>query len=133
MEPRTYITDTISLSLEERFEHVAIFGASGTGKSITMLRLLLADIIDNGHGITLIDPHGSLAAAFLERLPKYLDNRIAILDFEDRDMAVGIDFLSCDPHMVVPTADSVTEALHSVWAHSWGPELSRNRSHSSKR
>ena len=128
MEPYTYFTDEISVPLEGRFRHMAILGATGSGKSSLLLRLALGDV-ENGHGLCLIDPHSSLCNDLLNRLPPDLANRVAYIDFSDLDFAVGIDFLSAEPHMVGPTADALVSAMHSVWHASWGPELERTLRH----
>jgi ABC-type methionine transport system ATPase subunit len=50
----------ITIEPEARRRGIAAFGASGAGKS-TLFRNMLALDIANGHGVTLIDPHGQLA------------------------------------------------------------------------
>ena len=37
--------------------HTAIFGSTGTGKSV-LLENLIAEAIEDGHGVTVLDPHG---------------------------------------------------------------------------
>jgi DNA helicase HerA-like ATPase len=47
----------VSLPLEDRFAHVHVIGATGTGKS-TLLVNFIAQDITNGAGVAVFDPHG---------------------------------------------------------------------------
>ena len=49
----------VTISPDTRRKHVAIFGATGTGKS-TLLRNMIAWDISSGAGVSLLDPHGQL-------------------------------------------------------------------------
>jgi hypothetical protein len=67
-------------------EHVAIYGGTGRGKS-KFLELLLRQLLEQGRGFCLLDPHGDLAkemAAFiymkLAKLPRHLTDNVHFLD-----------------------------------------------------
>jgi hypothetical protein len=49
----------VSLTPEQRLQHVYIVGGSGTGKS-TLLRNLILQDIAAGRGVAVLDPHGDL-------------------------------------------------------------------------
>ena len=53
---------------DARRKHVAIFGKSGTGKSVLMDNMVASDI-RQGLGVTVLDPHGSLVEHVLEMIP----------------------------------------------------------------
>ncbi len=55
----------IVLSEDERARHVHVLGSSGTGKSKLLEHMIRQDIA-RGHGLCLIDPHGTLADAIEE-------------------------------------------------------------------
>jgi DNA helicase HerA-like ATPase len=55
----------VSIAGEVRRKHMAIFGKSGVGKTTLMRNMVFADL-QNGNGITVIDPHGSLVQDLLE-------------------------------------------------------------------
>jgi len=62
-------TRTVLLSPDERVKHMHVVGASGTGKSTFMLNLILQDI-RGGEGVGVLDPHGDLIDAILDRIPE---------------------------------------------------------------
>ncbi len=58
----------IGLTLEERRRHMYVLGATGTGKTTLLLKMIYEDII-NGKGIAIIDPHGDLAERLIGVIP----------------------------------------------------------------
>jgi len=58
-----WVKKEIRLWFKDRFRHLYIIGQTGTGKS-TILRTMLNQDMAQGHGFTLIDPHGDLAEAW---------------------------------------------------------------------
>jgi DNA helicase HerA-like ATPase len=54
----------------DRRQHLYTVGKSGTGKT-TLLRNLILQDIEAGHGVGIIDPHGDLATELLEHIPGY--------------------------------------------------------------
>jgi type IV secretory pathway VirB4 component len=48
------------ISRGDRRQHLYVIGKTGTGKT-TLLKNLISQDIECGHGIALIDPHGDLA------------------------------------------------------------------------
>ena len=51
----------VRLSTDAKTKHVHVVGASGTGKSTLLLRMILEDI-EAGHGVGVLDPHGDLVS-----------------------------------------------------------------------
>lgn len=62
-EHPVYVTD------EDRRRHIYVVGQTGTGKT-TLLSSMLIEDIKNGHGVSIIDPHGDVAEAVLGHIPK---------------------------------------------------------------
>jgi len=71
-----------------------VSGRPGTGKSTLFLHLVLEDI-RLGRGCCLIDPHGDLVAAVLERCPAdpEIVQRILVFDPADTEHPIGLDCL----------------------------------------
>src|SRR3990167_781658 len=62
-------TVPIGLTLEERRRHTYLIGATGTGKTTTLLHMIYQDIV-NGKGVAVLDPHGDLIDRILGVIPK---------------------------------------------------------------
>ncbi len=82
----------VVLSDAERRRHVYLVGATGTGKSTLLARLLLADIA-RGHGVVLVDPHGDLARELVAFLPPERHGDLVVLDFDMREAVPVLDLL----------------------------------------
>ena len=62
----------VNLSQDDRRRHLYIIGKTGTGKTTLILSLILSDLAA-GRGLALLDPHGDLAKAVIDAMPR---NRI---------------------------------------------------------
>jgi hypothetical protein len=65
-----------------RFRHVYIAGASQHGKS-NLLEHMLTQDIENGEGITLLDPKGDLAEIVVARVPERLKHKCIYIDIKN--------------------------------------------------
>lgn len=83
----------IGLSAADRARHVYVVGATGTGKSTLLGRMIEADA-EAGNGLVLIDPHGDLARAAKTRLPAARREDLVWCDVTDARTALGIDLLT---------------------------------------
>src|ERR1035437_2510346 len=63
-----------SMTLEDRFQHLYIPGKSGYGKSSLMALIALQDI-EQGFGITVLDPKGDTARSEERRVGKECRSR----------------------------------------------------------
>ena len=61
---------SVAIADEDRLRRTYVVGQTGTGKSTLLLNMLMRDI-EAGHGVALLDPHGSLAAYVLCRIPEH--------------------------------------------------------------
>lgn len=77
----------VALPYESRAQHVAIFGASGSGKSSLLARLIAEDINDRQRrcGIGLIDPHGDLYECVLRTIPASRAEDVVTVDLADAE------------------------------------------------
>ena len=59
----------LTLPVEFRARHTYLIGKSGTGKT-TLLKRLLIQEMEHGHGVAFIDPHGDAAQDLLSHVPR---------------------------------------------------------------
>jgi energy-coupling factor transporter ATP-binding protein EcfA2 len=127
MERSHHIAKTVwsdvSLSREERERHVYIVGKSGSGKSTTLFNLALYDIAD-GEGVAVIDPHGDLAEAVADCIPRHRTHAVCYLDAADDECPVGFNPLAhIAPERHALAASGIVSAFKHLWRDSWGPRL----------
>jgi hypothetical protein len=77
------VRQPIAIGESVRFRHVYIVGQTGTGKSTTMLPMVLHDIAAGKGAVVVIDPHGSLIQDVLERFPAHREDAVMIVDPAD--------------------------------------------------
>ncbi len=100
----------LSLTDLQRFEHLAVLGTSGVGKS-TLMRAIAAQDIARGDGLLYIDPHGDDAAALLDCIPPWRQNHVCFLQLADAEWPIAINVLECDhPDDRAAVADAVVSA-----------------------
>lgn len=105
----------VRLDRDDRRRHVYCAGQTGTGKSTLLLNMIMRDI-EAGEGAALIDPHGDLATAIVERIPKSRVNDVVLFDPADRDYPVGLNMLEFDP-ACPHQRDMVIQEMFSIFSH----------------
>jgi hypothetical protein len=115
---QTGLEEKIRLAQAARRPGIYILGATGTGKSSTILNLALQDT-KQGKGIGLFDPHSDLTNKFLELLPEKDLNRVVILDPLDDTHVFGLNLYACaDPSndvSVQATYEQVEHIFDVLW------------------
>ncbi|MFC8429292.1 helicase HerA domain-containing protein [Streptomyces sp. NPDC057253] len=117
------LTDTgrprpVGLRVADARQHVHILGATGSGKSELMARMILADTED-GRGVVVVDPKGDLITDLLMRLPEQLGPRVILFDAGSRSRPPVLNPLEgADSARVV---DNLVSIFSRVYASSWGP------------
>lgn len=86
---------TIRANLSDRMRHTYVVGRTGTGKSTLLQNLALQDIED-GRGVGVIDPHGDLVEAILERIPPHRLQDVVLFDPSDTERPIGLNILDVD-------------------------------------
>ena len=103
------------MDLEARRRHLWILGKTGMGKS-TLLQNILQQDLEAGRGFALIEPHGDLAEATLQRVPKRRKNDVIYFDPADENNSVTFNPLmvpvGSDKTLV---ADGVLSAFQKVF------------------
>jgi hypothetical protein len=83
----------VHLAEAARFQHAYVVGQTGTGKS-TLLLNMIADDIRAGHGVTVLDPHGSLIRDILDRIPPERSGDVVVIDPASTDRSVPLNPLA---------------------------------------
>lgn len=114
---------------DDRRRHVYVIGKTGVGKS-TLLANMLAQDIQRGRGVAIVDPHGDLAELMLDYIPSERVNDVVYFDPSDGDYPVAFNVLeTVDPAdaRFVQEKNLVSSGLvgvfKKIWADSWGPRL----------
>jgi hypothetical protein len=117
----------IGLRVADGRHHVHIMGATGSGKSELMARMILADA-DQGRGVVVVDPKGDLIDDILARLPARFADRITLLDSDNTTRHPVLNPL--DGPDTDSSVDNLVSIFSRVYAASWGPrtdDLLRSR------
>ena len=85
--------NVVSLSTDQRLRHMHIIGATGTGKSTLLLKLIAQDI-EQGQGVGVLDPHGDLIEQILTHIPEKRFEDVILIDPADTQYPVGLNVLS---------------------------------------
>ena len=108
---------SVYLSDSVRLQHVYVVGQTGTGKSTLLLNMALSDIAA-GHGLTLLDPHGTLVSAVLDRIPAHRRDDVVLVDPADLERHVGMNLLdlgTSDPAHYVARRDAIVDELFDTF------------------
>ncbi len=113
----------VSLSEEERLQHLWVIEASGSGKSTLLLNLITQDA-HAGHGLAVLDPHGDLIDDVLGRLPERQAGDVILFDPSDAEIPVGFNILSAgsDSERTLLASDLVS--IFRRLSSSWGDTMS---------
>ncbi len=111
----------VALSPEARRRHLYLLGATGTGKTNLLLRLIESDI-QNGQAFCVIDLRGDLVDRVMLRLaatapPEVWRERLLLLDLRDSQHVVGFNPLAeeGEVHARVLHLLSVVKAQSDSW------------------
>jgi len=80
---------------EDRRRHIYIIGSTGVGKSNLLTNMVIQDI-ENGEGLCVIDPHGTLIEDILPHIPKERVDDVIIFDPSDVERPIGLNMLEAD-------------------------------------
>lgn len=108
---------------DDRRRHMYVVGKTGMGKSTLLENMIFSDI-HSGKGVAVIDPHGDLAEASLNFVPKSRTNDVILFDPSDREFPISFNMLECpnlDQKDLV--ASGVLGVFKKMFAESWGPRL----------
>lgn len=84
------------IKADDRTKHTYIIGKSGMGKSTLLENLIIQDI-NNGEGVCVIDPHGSLAEMVLHHIPESRIKDVVYFAPFDGEFPMGLNMLEKVP------------------------------------
>ncbi len=119
-------TKDIFITPEDRLRHFYIIGQTGTGKTTLMKNMITQDI-QAGHGVCMIDPHGTDIEDILGIIPPERSNDVIYFDPSRMDRVVGLNMLEFDPQkpeqktFVVNELFSIFQKLYGAVPESMGP------------
>ncbi len=87
---------TFGIKEGDRTKHTYIIGKSGMGKSTLLENLIIQDI-NNGEGVCVIDPHGSLAEMILHHIPESRIKDVVYFAPFDGEFPMGLNMLEKVP------------------------------------
>ncbi len=120
--------DLMRLKLEDMLHHWLILGGTGSGKS-KLSELRMRYHLDNRQGFIFLDPHGTLFDSMLSYVAAAgYRNRVIVIDANDPEYSVGLNFLSKNHMDVSAHASQVMKAIAKVFGEADGevkPRLER--------
>ncbi len=81
---------------EDRRRHLYIIGQTGTGKSV-FLENMIAQDIEDGKGVCVIDPHGEMVQRIAGFVPRHRFQDVIYFDPGDTQRPLGLNMLEYDP------------------------------------
>jgi len=112
----------VSVGLQDRFKHLHIIGATGTGKSTLIANLVLQDIA-KGYGSILFDPHGDLIDDIIARIPKNQLDDVVLIDPSDTEYPIGLNILEAHNDIEKEVLASDLVSSFRRYATSWGDQI----------
>lgn len=114
---------TFGINQPDRRLHTHIIGKTGVGKS-TLLKNLITQDIQNGHGVAVIDPHGDLVEDVLNHIPTHRTGDVVYFNPADQDFPTGFNVLEQVEQSKRPLiASHVVSIFKNIYKDSWGARL----------
>jgi len=79
----------------DRLRHTYVLGQTGTGKSTLLATMAIQDM-EEGRGLSVLDPHGDLIEDLLSAVPKSRLEDVVVFDLADIEHPVGLNLLEYD-------------------------------------
>lgn len=111
---------------KDRMRHFYVIGQTGTGKSVFLQNLIVQDI-KAGHGVCMIDPHGTDIEEVLGAIPPERVDDVIYFDPSNLNFPIGLNMLEYDIHkpeqktFVVNELFSIFQKLYGANPESMGP------------
>lgn len=111
------------IKTSDRTRHVYVIGKTGMGKS-TLLENLAVQDIQNGNGMTFIDPHGKSAELLLDYVPKERIKDVIYFAPHDIDYPVSFNVMEDvgkdQRHLV---ANGLMASFKKIWPDVWSARM----------
>lgn len=89
------VNTPIYMKNEDRFRHFYVIGQTGTGKS-SILQVMIRQDLEQGKGLCVVDPHGSLVEDILPFIPRERADDVIYFNPGDLDRPMGLNLLEAD-------------------------------------
>ena len=100
-----------------------VIGKTGSGKSTLIKNLIIQDI-QQGHGVAVVDPHGDLVDEILTYIPSLRTHDVVYFNPADFDFPVNFNILEQVSRLErALVASHVISIFKNTWHDSWGPRL----------
>jgi len=107
----------------DRRRHLYVVGKSGSGKS-KLLELLIANDINSGRGVGVLDPHGDLVDNVLKIIPKHRLKDVVIFDPSDLNFPASFNPLEQVPEALkMRVTIGFIEIFKKLFGTNWSPRL----------
>ncbi len=116
----------VRITQDDRLRHFYIIGQTGTGKTTLMKNMIVQDIAA-GHGVCMIDPHGTDIEDVLGCIPDEREDDVIYFDPSYMERVIGFNMLEYDPAkpeqktFVVNELFSIFQKLYGANPESMGP------------
>ncbi|SDW39447.1 TraM recognition site of TraD and TraG [Saccharopolyspora shandongensis] len=107
----------VGLQVSDARHHLHILGATGSGKSTILARMILADA-EHDRGAVVIDPKGDLITDVLQRLPEHTAEKVVLFDADTRGPVPCLNPLEGPKEAAV---DNLVSVFSRVFSSAWGP------------
>ncbi len=108
---------------QDRRQHVYVVGKTGTGKT-TLLHNMMVQDVANGEGMCVVDPHGELVEALLEKIPKERMKDVVYFNPADTDASIGFNVLELpDPKYKHLVASGLMGIFTKIWSNVWSARM----------
>jgi hypothetical protein len=115
-------TLAVRLPPELRLRHLHVIGASGSGKS-TLLIDLIAQDIEEGRGVGVLDPHGDLVDEIAGRIPEERLQDAILFDPADTSYPVAWNILEAHSELERTLLASDLVGIFRRFSTSWGDQM----------
>lgn len=114
---------TFGIKERDRTRHTYIIGKTGMGKSTLLENLAIQDI-QNGEGLCVIDPHGSMAEKLLDHIPESRIKDVIYFAPFDTDAPIGLNVLEkVEKEKIHLVANGIMAAFKKIWVDAWSARM----------
>ncbi len=101
----------LALDVVESAQHLQVVGPTGSGKTVLLSNLIAQDM-NAGRGVVLIESKGDLFKEALARVPEHRLQDVVLLDVGDTDHPVGFNILQGSPFVVAADIQRLFDHLY---------------------
>lgn len=111
------------IKLDDRRRHMYVLGKTGVGKT-TLLKNMIIQDIENGHGLAYLDPHGDDVQEVLECIPTHRINDVVYFNPADLEYPIAFNILeNVEPEYNHLVSDGLMGVFTKIWANMWSARM----------